>query len=113
MSSARRRSLRLVIVTVLAGLLVALLVTPASAAPAVSYRFWGFFQSTDGAWAFALSAAGAAGLTTTRRPGQAVSISISSTIVPSVSRYSGTPRRARPTAPAMASGSHNMGSSPG
>jgi hypothetical protein len=47
------RSLRLVIVTVLAGLLVALLVTPASAAPAVSYRFWGFFQYTDGAWAFA------------------------------------------------------------
>lgn len=53
MSSARRQSLRLVIVTALAALLAALLVAPAGAAPAVSYRFWGFFQYTDGAWAFA------------------------------------------------------------
>lgn len=53
MPTAHRRSLRLVMLTVLAGLLAALLVTPASAAPAVSYRFWGFFQYTNGAWAFA------------------------------------------------------------
>jgi hypothetical protein len=53
MPITRRRSLRLVIVTALVALVAALLVAPAGAAPAVSYRFWGFFQYTDGAWAFA------------------------------------------------------------
>jgi hypothetical protein len=53
MPITHRRTLRLVVVTALAALLAALLVTPAVAAPTVSYRFWGFFQYTDGAWAFA------------------------------------------------------------
>ena len=54
--TARPPAVRAVVLLALATLLgVALpsLLAPAGTASAASYRFWGFYQLTDGAWAFA------------------------------------------------------------
>ncbi|GAB3870597.1 SCO2322 family protein [Terrabacter terrigena] len=50
MSPARRAPLRVVLVTLVAACLAALTVAPAHAA---AFRFWGFYQLTNGAWTFA------------------------------------------------------------
>ncbi|MDN5796602.1 MAG: hypothetical protein L0H79_12715 [Intrasporangium sp.] len=50
MPTTHRRSLRAVLVALLAAGLGLLMIAPAHAA---AYRFWGFYQLTDGAWAFA------------------------------------------------------------
>lgn len=50
MPIAQRRSLRLALVALLAAAFGLLMTAPAQAA---SYRFWGFYELTDGAWAFA------------------------------------------------------------
>ena len=47
---ARRAPLRVVLATLVAACLAALTVAPAHAA---AFRFWGFYQLTNGAWAFA------------------------------------------------------------
>lgn len=47
---ARRAPLRVVLAALVAACLSALTVAPAHAA---AYRFWGFYQLTDGAWTFA------------------------------------------------------------
>lgn len=47
---ARRDPLRVVLAALLAACLSALTIAPAHAA---AYRFWGFYQLTDGAWTFA------------------------------------------------------------
>ena len=49
-SRARRAPLRVVLAALVAACLSALTVAPAHAA---AYRFWGFYQLTDGAWSFA------------------------------------------------------------
>lgn len=53
MPATHRRSLRVALVGAVAALLTAVVIGPAAAAPAVSYRFWGFFQYANGAWTFA------------------------------------------------------------
>lgn len=50
MSRARRAPLRVVLATLVAACLAALTVAPAHAA---AFRYWGFYQLTNGAWAFA------------------------------------------------------------
>ena len=50
MSLAHRAPLRAVLAALVAACLSALTVAPAHAA---AYRYWGFYQLTDGAWAFA------------------------------------------------------------
>ena len=50
MSLAQRAPIRAVIAVLLAAAFTALSVGPAHAA---AYRFWGFYQLTDGQWAFA------------------------------------------------------------
>lgn len=50
MSLARRAPLRVVLATLVAACLAALTVAPAHAA---AFRYWGFYQLTNGAWAFA------------------------------------------------------------
>ncbi|GAA5029152.1 hypothetical protein GCM10023258_25390 [Terrabacter aeriphilus] len=50
MSAVRRAPLRVLLVALVAACLTALTVGPAQAA---AYRYWGFYQLTDGAWAFA------------------------------------------------------------
>lgn len=50
MSAVRRAPLRALLVALVAACLTALTVGPAQAA---AYRYWGFYQLTDGAWAFA------------------------------------------------------------
>ena len=50
MTTTRRAPLRLVIAAILAAFVGAIAVAPAHAA---AYRFWSFYQLTDGAWAFA------------------------------------------------------------
>jgi len=50
MSTIARRSGSILLVSVLAALFLSLLSVPAEAA---SYRYWGYYTWTDGAWAFA------------------------------------------------------------
>src|SRR5688500_4258203 len=50
MSTIARRSGSILLVSVLAALFLSLLSGPAEAA---SYRYWGYYTWTDGAWAFA------------------------------------------------------------
>ena len=50
MSTIARRSGSILLVSVLAALFLTVLSGPAEAA---SYRYWGYYTWTDGAWAFA------------------------------------------------------------